>query len=396
MKSLALFLGAGLLVVAASPASADELRIGFLNTSSGSGAIVGRDMMRGWQTGLQQQGWKKDGDKLGGVPTRIFYADDQMKADVGVTAANRFIRQNRVQVVTGIIWSNVMMAIQRRVTGANVLLVSGNAGPTPLAGLQCSPLFVSASFVNDQVAEASGILLDREKVRNVVVMVPNYQAGKDVVAGFRRTYKKGKVVQEVRYKLGQSDFQADLSKIRALKPDGVFIFAPGAMGIAFMKQWNAAGLGKDIKLYTMWTVSHLTLPAIGNSAIGSVMADHWNPDLDNPRNKRFIKDYIARFKVHPSHFAMTSYDALGVIVRGVKAVNGKLDDMQAVARAIRTGPFESVRGTLKFNANGFPIQPFWKLEVVKGSDGKPVIRGVDKIMERPDSYVDQCPPNRRI
>jgi branched-chain amino acid transport system substrate-binding protein len=168
------------------------------------------------------------------------------------------------------------------------------------------------------------------------------------------------------------------------------------MGIAFTKQWVAAGMNKETKLYAMWTISHLTLPAIGDAAVGAIMADHWNAELDDPRNKRFIKDYVAKWNEHPSHFTVTAYDVVAPLARGIKAVNGKVDDTAALARAIRQGPFESVRGTLKFNANGFPIQPIWKLEVMKGEDGKPFFKGIEKIVEAPDSYVEKCPPEKRI
>jgi branched-chain amino acid transport system substrate-binding protein len=388
-----IILAAGALALA--PAEAQELRIGFLNTTSGSGAIIGKHMERGWTLGLEHQGWTKDGDKLGGVPTRIFHADDQTKPDVALTAVDKFIKKDQVHIVSGIIWSNVLMAVQKPVIDAKVLMLSANAGATPLAGELCNPLFVASSFVNDQVAEAMGILATRDGIKTVIAMAPNYQAGKDVVSGFERLYSKGKIVERLLFKLGESDYQADLSKIRAAKPEALFLFAPGAMGIAFMKQWVAAGLDKEVKLYAMWTISHVTLPAIGDAALGALMADHWNAELDNPVNKRFIKDHIAKFGEHPSHFTVTAYDAAGLIARGVQAVGGKIGDAAALARAIRSAPFESVRGTLKFNVNGFPIQPFWKLQVVKGADGKPTFRGIEKIIEQPDSYAEKCPANMR-
>jgi len=380
----------------ATVASAEELRIGFLNTTTGSGALIGTEMERGFKLGLEHQGWNKDGDKLSGVPTKVYYADDQARAEVGVSHVRRFLEQDKVQVVAGVIWSHVMMAIMKPVIDAKVMLVSANAGPSPIAGALCDPLFVSASFVNDQAAEATGMLVERDKVKSVVAMAPNYQAGKDVIAGFERNYKSGKVAQQILFKLGESDYQAYITEIRSLKPEAVFVFAPGAMGVSFVKQWVASGINKDVKLYAMWTISHETLPAIGDAAIGAIMADYWNPDLDNPKNKKFIGDYIAKHKQHPSHFAMTSYDAAGVIGAGVKATDGKLGDMAAVARAIRKGTFESARGNLKFNVNGFPIQPFWKLDVVRGPDGKPLIRGLDKIVEQPDSYAEKCPADKRL
>jgi branched-chain amino acid transport system substrate-binding protein len=380
----------------ASHAAAQELRIGFLNTTSGPGAIIGRHMERGWKLGLEHQGWQKDGDRLGGVPTRIFYADDQTKTDVAVKEVEKFIKQDRVQIVSGVIWSHVLLAVQKPVLDAGLILFSGNAGATPMAGELCSPRFIAASFVNDQVAEAMGTLANRDGLKSVFAMAPNYQAGKDVIAGFERNYSAGKIVDRSLYKVNESDFQADISKIRAVKPEAVFIFAPGGMGIAFVKQWVASGLNKEVKLYAMWTISHLTLPAIGDAAVGAIMADHWNAELDHPRNKRFVKDYVAKWNEHPSHFAITAYDVAAPLARGLQAVNGKLDDLPALARAIRKGPFESVRGDLKFNVNGFPIQPIWKLEVMKGSDGQPFFKGIEKIVEQPDSYAQKCPPEKRI
>ncbi len=393
--SLGLALAAMALAPALAHAQDNELRIGFLNTTSGSGAIIGKHLEQGWKLGLEHQGWTKDGDKLGGVPTRIFYADDQSKTDVAVKEVEKFIKQDKVQIVSGIIWSNVLLAAQKPVLDAKLIMLSANAGATPLAGELCNPLFIAASFVNDQVAEAMGMLATRDKLKSVFAMAPNYQAGKDVVAGFERFYKDGKIIDRSLFKFGEGDFQADLSKIRAAKPEAVFIFAPGAMGIAFVKQWVASGLDKEIKLYAMWTISHVTLPAIGDAALGAVMADHWNSELPNERNQRFIKDHIAKFGAHPSHFTVTAYDAVAPLARGLAAVKGKLDDLPALARAIRTGPFESVRGDLKFNVNGFPIQPFWKLQVVKGPDGKPFFKGIEKIIEQPDSYADKCPANMR-
>jgi branched-chain amino acid transport system substrate-binding protein len=168
------------------------------------------------------------------------------------------------------------------------------------------------------------------------------------------------------------------------------------MGVAFMKQWATSGLAKDVKLYTLYSIDDVTLPAIGEAAVGTFQTSHWNPDLDNARNQKFIKDYVAKFSHQPSYFAVQSYDSAGAIARGMQAVGGKTDDMAAVAKAIRSGTLDSPRGTLKYNVNGFVIQPYWKLEVVKAADGKPRVRGVEKIFERPDSYFEKCPAANRI
>jgi len=383
------------MALAAGPAGAQELRIGFLNTTTGGGALIGKHMENGWKLGLEHAGWMKDGDTLGGVATRIFYADDQVKPDVGLKEVEKFLKQDKVQIVAGVIWSNVMMTIQKPVLDAKVLLLGTNAGPSPLAGALCNPLIVSTSWSNDDNHEAAGELVQREGVKTVVAMAPNYQAGKDSIAGFSRFYK-GKIVETIYYKLGETDFQADLAKVRALKPEAVFAFAPGAMGIAFVKQWASAGLNKEMKLYTAFSIDYVTLGAMGDSAVGAIVPTMWNNDIANPRNEKFVKDYLAKFGHMPSNFAAQSYDAPGVIAAAVKAVGGKVDDTAALAKAMRKAPIESVRGTLKYNVNGFPIQPFYKAVVVKGGDGKIGLKIESKIWERADSNTEKCPADKRI
>ncbi len=387
--------GGAVLALALSPASAQELRIGFLNTTTGGGALIGKHMGNGWLLGLEHQGWTKDGDKLGGVATKIFYADDQVKPDVGLKEVEKFLKQDKVQIVAGIIWSNVMMTIQKPILEAKVLLLGTNAGPSPLAGPLCNPLLVSTAWANDDNHEAAGELVQREGVKTIVALAPNYQAGKDSIAGFSRFYK-GKIIETIYYKLGETDFQADLGKVRALKPDAVFVFAPGAMGIAFVKQWAASGLAKAMKFYSAFSVDYVTLGAMGDSAVGAIVPTMWNDDVANPRNAKFVKDYTAKFGHAPSNFAAQSYDAPGVIAAAVKAVGGKVDDTAALAKAMRKAPIASVRGDLKFNFNGFPIQPFYKAVVVKGADGKIGLKIAGKIWERPDTMSEKCPAAMRV
>jgi branched-chain amino acid transport system substrate-binding protein len=289
-----LLLAGTALALSAGLAGAQELRIGYINTFTGGGAVPGVEGTNAWRIGLEHEGWMKDGDKLGGVPTRIFNGDDQQKPDVAVAEAEKMIKQHRVHVVAGFMWSNTMMAAMKPITDAKVAMLILNAGASPIAGPACSPYIVSTSFNNDQFAESLGKLLSEEKIETIAAMAPNYQAGRDMFAGLKRTLKGPKITEEILFKLGETDFQADISKIRATKPTALFIFAPGAMGPAFMKQWQASGAGKDIKLYTTNTVDWLTLPAIGDAAVGSFHALHWNTDLKNDANDKFVKAYVAK------------------------------------------------------------------------------------------------------
>jgi branched-chain amino acid transport system substrate-binding protein len=387
---------AALLAAGAGSAAAQELRLGFMTTLSGGSGIVGQHQVNGWRLGLEHEGWKQDGDKLAGVPTRVLIADDRAKPDVAVSAAEKLIKQDKVHIVAGIIRSNLMMAVQRPVFDAGVGLVATNAGPSPLAGELCNPLFVSTSWQSDQPAEALGTLISKDKVESIYLLAPNYQGGRDLVSGVTRTLKGVRIAGQDMFKLGETDFQAEISKVRAAKPAAVFVFAPDAMGPAFVKQWSASGVGKEIKLYATQTIDWLTLPAIGEPAIGAFETIQWSVDLDNETNKLFVKDYIAKNGHTPSNFAQQSYDAARLIAAGVKAVNGKIDDIGALMKAMRKVSYPSARGPYEYNVNGIPIQKFYKVEVIRGADGKPTIvsRGVVTAGTK-DAYWEKCPPGKR-
>ncbi len=385
--------------VPSAQAEVKQLTIGFISTLSGGAAIIGKHQVNGFKLGLEHQGWMKDGDKLGGVPTKVMYGDDQFKPDVGRRVVDKWIKSDRVDIVAGNIWSHVLMAMSRPVLRAKRILLSTNAGASPLAGKNCSPYFISTSWQNDQTPEAMGQLMSNEGLKSVYLMAPNYQAGKDMLSGFRRYYKGGKVAGQSLFKVGETDYQADISKVKAAKPQAVFIFAPGGMGIAFMKQWAASGAGKDIKLYTLFTVDWLTLPAIKDAALGTFHTAYWAPDSTNPTNQKFVKDYVAQFGHMPSYFASQAYDAPGLIAAGLKKVGKTLTnaDMLPLAKAMRRVEYASVRGPYKYNVNGMPIQNFYKRAVVAGPDGKPTIKTVGTVFtNHKDSYWTKCPKSRRF
>jgi branched-chain amino acid transport system substrate-binding protein len=395
------FYGAAALTAAAlaiaAPASAQELRIGFLNTYTGGGALLGKHQDNGWKLGLAKEGWNKDGDKLGGVPTKIFYGDDQQKTDAGLKEAEKFLKQDKVHIIAGIIWSNVLMAVAKPAFESKVIVLTTNAGASPVAGAACNPLFVSSSWNNDQAPEALGKRMSDDKITTIYMIAPNYQAGKDMISGVLRTLKGPKVIGQDLVKLGESDFQANISKIRAEKPAAVFAFMPGAMSPAFFKQWASSGIGKDVKLYTVFSVDNATLPAIGDAALGSYHASYWGHDLPFPENQAFVKDYVAKYNSLPAEFAAQAYDAARQIAAAVKAVGGKVDDSMALAKALRKTQYPSTRGPFEYNVNGVPIQNFYLREVVKGQDGKPLIVTKGAILEKhKDAYWEQCPSNMRL
>jgi len=286
--------------------------------------------------------------------------------------------------------------VRNPVVGNKAILMSTNAGSSRLAGVACSKYFISTSWQNDQTPEAMGQLMREEKLDDVFLMSANYQAGKDMMAGFRRYYK-GKIKGQILYKLGNRDFQSELTRVRAAQPTALFIFAPGPMGVAFMKQWAASGLGKSIKLYTVFTVDNFMLLPIGNAAIGSFHTNYWDPDSKNPTNVKFIADYKAAYGRLPSHFAAQAYDAPALIASAVQATGGKVSDTLALKKAMLKANYDSIRGKYTYNYNGMPIQTFYKREVVAGAGGKPMIQTTGIVFSNhADSYAKRCKRSERL
>ena len=370
------------------PAAAQQqkLKIGFISTMSGPPAIIGKHMKDSVEIALDQLN-----RRVGGLETEVIYGDDQFKPEVGVQLAEEMLKKNQVDFVAGIIWSNVMMAVVPVVTGAGKIMVGANAGASPLAGAQCNELYFSASWNNDQSPEAMGKYLQDKGINDLYVLAPNYQAGKDMVAGLKRYYK-GRIVDEVYTKFQQQDYQAEISQLRAKNPKAVFVFYPGGMGIQFVKQYVQAGLRDQIPLYTVFTVDETTLPALKEAAIGQYEARFWSPDLNVPASKKYVADFEKKFGYTPSFYGAQSYDAIMLIDSAVRGTKGNLKDTQALVREMRKANYNSVRGKFQFNNNQHPIQDFYLLQAVKADNKDGVaMKILQKAFEKhQDAYHQDC------
>ena len=364
-------------------AHADTVKVGYVTTLSGSAGIIGKQMQNAVELALEHKG-----GKLGGMEAEIIYADDQRKPDVAKQLANRLVKSDKVDVVAGVIWSNLLMAIHKPVTRGGTLLISSNAGPSPIAGDQCHKNFFSMSWQNDQTPEAMGKYMQDAGVKSVYLMAPNYQAGKDMMAGFKRYYK-GAVAAEVYTKLGQNDFQAELSALRAAAPEATMIFQPGGMGINFVKQWKQAGMDDVSKLFQIFSVDGVSIPALKESALGILGTMSWSPDLDNDINKKFVADYKTKHGGYPSFYAAQAYDTILAIDHAIAKSGTK--DTAKLRAALAAGDIPTTRGMLKMNSNHFPIQNFYLRDTVKDADGVVTTKVISTVFtDHADSYAGRC------
>lgn len=366
--------------------AADKLKIGFLATLSGPPGLYGQALRDGFMLGVEEFG-----GKLGGLPTEISINDAQFKPDVAKQLAEKLVKRDRVDIVTGTMYTNVLLAVYDTVVDSKTVLISQSSGPSVIAGKRCSPYFFTTAGVLEQVSAAVGQYLQDRDVKRVITIAANYQAGLDSVAGFKTRYK-GTIVNSIYPALGQPDYSAELSQIAAAKPDAVYAFIPTGVAINFVKQYNEAGLQKQIPLYSTNMIGAATLPAIGDVALGARSAAFWMPDLDNETSKRFVAAYRKKYNQVPSVYAAQAYDAARLIDAAVRQIGGKVEDKEALIKALANAKFESVRGPFKFNNNHFPIQNFYATEIAKDTGGTLIEsnRGVI-LKDDKDGFYRECP-----
>ena len=384
----AVAIGFAAALLAAAPATAQQkVKIGFITTLSGPQGVVGEYMRNSVELALDHLG-----RKMAGLDVEVIYGDDQVKADVGKQVADEMLKKHQVDFVAGIIWSNVMLAVAPTVTDAGKFMIGTNAGPHELAGKMCNELFFTTSWQNDDTPEAMGKVMQDQGITDVYVMAPNYAAGKDMVNGFKRSYK-GRIVDEVYTRLGQTDYQAELSQLRSKNPKAVFVFYPGDMGISFLRQYSEAGLRGQFPLYSVYTVDEISIPAIKHAALGQYETRYWSPDLKNPANQKYVSDYRKKFGKMPVFYGAQSYDGILLIDSAVRAVKGNLADKKGMIAAMRKADFASTRGKFSYNTNHFPIQNFYLLKTVTGPAGEDPVMEIQKTVftNHKDSYAKECP-----
>ena len=385
-----LVLGCSAAALALTPlftAAADKVKVGFVSTLSGPSAALGIDIRDGFLLAV-----KMNGGKLGGLPAEVLVSDDQFKPDVAKQLFEKDIKRDKVDFMTGVVFSNIMLAALPEALDSNTFYLSPNAAPSPMAGKDCNPLFFAVSWPNDAYHEAAGQFATQRGMKTVYLMAPNYQAGKDSLAGFKRTFK-GQVVGETYTKLGQLDYAAELAEVRAAKPEVLYVFLPGGMGINFIKQFVGAGLGKDMTLLLPgFSADQDVIGPVGNAMSGIFNTAHWSPDFTNAANQKFVAEFRKEYNRTPTLYASQGYDTANLINAAVRDVHGKLEDHDAVRKALKAAKFDSVRGPFRFNTNQYPIQNYYVRTV--GSDGHGGL--VNKSFSEPilkdhgDAYVQDC------
>jgi len=371
---------------AASVAHAD-ITVGFSGVLSGPPAALGQDQYDGFMLGLEQLG-----GSLGGQKAIVIREDDQLKPDVGAQIVQKFIEKDKVDVIVGLGFSNVLMAEHRRIRDSGVVAISTNAGPAPIAGRMCLPNLFVLGWQNDSMSEAMGQYVKEQGYKNVYLMSLNYQAGKDKLAGFKRFYNERAPLDEVYTPLDQLDFSADISRMQSRQPDALFVFYTGGVGINFTRQLNQAGLMGKLPFFSESLIDSTALAALKDQAVGAIFGTPWTTELDNPHNRQFVRAFQAKYGRLPTEFAANGYDAAWLLNEAVKAQGGKVGSKHELAAAVKAAgaTFPTVRGKFRFNTNNMPVQNLYAYEVVKEGGVVALKQLATVLTDHQDAYVSQC------
>ena len=372
-------------------AFAADIKVGFVTTLTTPAAVIGNDMKNAVNLAL-----KHLGSKAGTHNIEVVFGDDGFAPDTGKQVTDRLLKQDKVDIIAGYIWSHVLLASRKSVLDAGKILISSNAGPSQMAGKLCHENFFSASWQNNQTPMAMGEVFNREGIKSLYIMAPNYAAGKDMVAGIERTFN-GQVIGKDLTKWGadaQLDFSAELAKAKVSGADGLFVFYPGAASGAFTKQYHQAGLKDLLPLYSVFTIDGISLPKLQaanfSGIVGSKVTQQWDPSLNNQANKKFVTDFKEQFGKYPSFYAAQS-NTINMIASAIMAVDGDMNDMAGLRSALKSANYNSLRGKYSYGNNNFPIQNFYLREVVEDSDGNWTTEVVDTVFtNHQDPFAAEC------
>ena len=329
-----------------------------------------------------QLAMKQSGNK----DVELVVEDDAQKPELAVQIAEKMIQSDKVDLMTGIIWSNLAMAVVPNAVAQDVIYLSPNAGPSALAGAKCNKNYFNVAYQNDNFHEAMGQYANKD-YKKTFILAPNYPAGKDSLTGFKRYYK-GELAGEIYTQVGQTDYAAEIAQIRDSGADSVFFFLPGGMGIAFMKQYAQSGVNIPV-MGPAFSFDQDILPAVGDAALGVKNSASWSKDLDNAANKAFVEAFQAEYKRLPSVYAAQSWDTANLILAALSKASPK--DKDAFRAALKAADFKSVRGEFRFGPNQYPIQDYYLRTIGRDAQGRITNRTLNKVFSNhQDTYAAQC------
>jgi branched-chain amino acid transport system substrate-binding protein len=377
------------LVFAASVAQAQEIKVGLLLPYSGVGAELAQPIDRGVELYL-----KTHADEIKPYTIKLIKRD--VKDASGATAkivVQELLTQDNVDVLAGWVYSPNAIATAPLVTAGKKLAVLMNAGTAHITNM--SPYYVRTSFSMWHAGYALGeAAVTQLGAKTAVIGYTDFPPGKDSLAAFKLAFEKhgGKVIDEIPMGGPNAvpDFTPFFQRAKDKKPDVFFVFVPGGdHSTAVVRTYNALGMKQaGIKLIGPGDITQDTkLQPMGQAADGLITMHHYNADLDNPQNKKFVESWKKEYGPDstPDFMAVAGYDGMAAIVAATKATGGKLDGDKAVA-ALKGWKYASPRGPIEIDPATRDIIMNEYLSQAVFQNGRVVQKNIGKI----EAVKDAC------
>lgn len=386
-KTLGALAAMGAILAATGPIQAQEpIKIGFVGELSGPQAALGQDQYDALMLLVE-----KNGGKLGGYPVQVLKEDSQLKPEVAVQVTQKLIERDKVDLITGLTFTPPTVAATKVAIANKVFAIGSNGSSNAMAGAECSPYVFITSWQPVPHVAVLAKYAEQQGYKRVSMMAPNYATGKNFLSIFKEHFS-GAIVDELYTPMSQQDFSAEILQLAASKPDAVFVFYPGGLGINFVRQYRQSGLGDTTPLMAHGALDGTNLPALGEAALGFVTGQIWSPDMDNPANKEFVESFEQKYGRIPTMMAAQGYDAAQLIASAIAKVKGNMKDKEAFRAALKEADFPAVRGKFKFGNNQFPIQDFHVIGIARDAKGRINQTLVaTPLKDAVDPFASQCP-----
>ncbi|OGK98650.1 MAG: hypothetical protein A3I14_01190 [Candidatus Rokubacteria bacterium RIFCSPLOWO2_02_FULL_73_56] len=357
--------------VAPPPAWAQQkgpIKIGFIAPMTGGAAQVGKDMVNGLMMYLAEHG-----NQIAGRKVEVIVEDNQGSPAVALTKLRKLVESDKVQVLAGGLFAHVGYALAPKVDEYKVPMLYPVMAADDLTQRKPTKWVVRTGWTSSQPSHPFGEYAAKTLgYKKVVTIGMDYAFGYEVIGGFQKTFEEhgGQIIQKLWAPIGTTDFAPYLSQIRK-DADAVFALMVAVSSLRFPKQYENAGLKARLPLIGGGTTfDEFVLPSLGDEAIGGMSPLIYSAAIDTPINKKFVKDYRAKFGKVPSYYSETCYTAGRWIDEAAKAINGDLENREKFLAALRKVEIpDAPRGPIKLDAYGNPVQNIYIRKVEK-KDGE--------------------------
>ena len=310
----------------ALPARADDIKVGFISSYSGANANIGPYMEKAMRLYIQLH----EKDLPPGVKVELLVRDDTgANPDKAKQLAQDLVVREKVQFLTGVIFTPNALAIAPIATEAKVPFVISNAGTSMITTK--SPYIVRLSFTLWQSSYPLGTWA-AAKYKRAYTLVSDFGPGWDAEEAFTKAFKAGggEIVGSVRVPLSNPDFAPFMQRVKDAKPDVLMVFVPaGKFATAVMKSFGDLGLrAAGVKLIGPGDITtDEELPTMGDVALGVTTVFHWSAAADRPANKEFVAAWKKAYGNDsiPNFEAVGSWDSMDAIFYAIREQKGKLD-----------------------------------------------------------------------